>query len=326
MKTAAVILNYNDAEATIEAVRRIESFTAIDFIVAVDNASTDDSVDRLKEALAECSRAVLLKNSRNGGYGYGNNVGVRYAKESLDAELCVIANPDASFDEALIRDMQKVFAEYEDTGAVGAVMRLDESPASEKTGSSAKAGVMAAFEGAADGGAYPEKADIQAMSYDELKRSGWCERGFLRELAASAPIAKRLFDRLINYPRAYYTEHAPLIPVYAVHGSMLMVSTEAFTACGGYDEDMFLYMEEYVLGARLKRAGFRTYLLSEYYLHEGSHSISGSGSSAVKRQSFRNASERVYFRKHLKTGRIGMLMLYVVQRIVMLETRLFVRG
>ena len=39
MKIAIVLLNYNDAEATIDAMKRIEHFKAIDCIVVLDNAS-----------------------------------------------------------------------------------------------------------------------------------------------------------------------------------------------------------------------------------------------------------------------------------------------
>ncbi|MCI5792522.1 MAG: glycosyltransferase [Lachnospiraceae bacterium] len=297
MTTAAILLNYNDAEATIDAMKRIEHFKAIDCIVVMDNASADDSLKKLEPAARECvKKTVLIKNKKNGGYGYGNNIGVRYAYDVLKTELAVIANPDAAFSESLIKKMQAVFKEHQDTGVVGAVM--SDAKQLEKTA---------------------------LKNYDELKRSGWCKRGFFAELSASGPILKRLFSDRINFSRDYYEKNAPLIPVYAVHGSLLMVDTKAFTECGGYDEDMFLYMEEYALGARMERLGKKTFLLSECYCHEGSHSISGAGNSAVKRQSFRRDSERIYFKKYLDAGAFKMLLLKAVQSIVMLETRLFVR-
>ena len=314
MTTAAILLNYNDAEATIDAMKRIEHFKAIDCIVVLDNASTDDSLKKLEPAARECvKKTVLIKNKKNGGYGYGNNIGVRYAHDVLEAELAVIANPDAAFSESLIEKMQTVFKEHPDTGVVGAVM---------------------SDTAATDAASYADKADDINMkqlektalkNYDELKRSGWCKRGFFAELSASGPILKRLFSDRINFSRDYYEKNAPLIPVYAVHGSLLMVDTKAFTECGGYDEDMFLYMEEYALGARMERLGKKTFLLSECYLHEGSHSISGAGNGAVKRQSFRRDSERIYFKKYLGAGAFKMLLLKAVQSVVMLETRLFVR-
>ena len=48
MKTVAIILNYNDADTTIEQLERIVNYKNLDKIVIVDNASTDDSRIRLK--------------------------------------------------------------------------------------------------------------------------------------------------------------------------------------------------------------------------------------------------------------------------------------
>ena len=89
MSTAAVILNYNDADTTIEAVERIRDFCTIDHVIVVDNASTDDSAARIGSFLygleeerpedAEEQRYMLVISDKNGGYGYGNNIGVRYA-------------------------------------------------------------------------------------------------------------------------------------------------------------------------------------------------------------------------------------------------------
>ncbi len=316
MTTAAILLNYNDAEATIDAMKRIEHFKAIDCIVVLDNASADDSLKKLEPAARECvKKTVLIKNKKNGGYGYGNNIGVRYAHDVLKAELAVIANPDAAFSESLIEKMQTVFKEHTDTGVVGAVM----------SDADAAAGDAASYADKADDINMKQLEKTALKNYDELKRSGWCKRGFFAELSASGPILKRLFSDRINFSRDYYEKTAPLIPVYAVHGSLLMVDTKAFTECGGYDEDMFLYMEEYALGARMERLGKKTFLLSECYCHEGSHSISGAGNGAVKRQSFRRDSERIYFKKYLGAGAFKMLLLKAVQSIVMLETRLFVR-
>lgn len=48
MKLAAVILNYNNADECIEAVKRIENYSVIDAVIVVDNASSDNSRERLE--------------------------------------------------------------------------------------------------------------------------------------------------------------------------------------------------------------------------------------------------------------------------------------
>ena len=135
MKTAAVILNYNDPEATKGAVERLRHFKAIDDVIVVDNASTDDSARKLGSYLKRINaedadggpdRYTLVLSDRNGGYGYGNNIGLRYACEITGSGLCLIANPDSVFDEGLVGAMKSCF-EDEEVAAAGAVIRSGSS-------------------------------------------------------------------------------------------------------------------------------------------------------------------------------------------------------
>ena len=67
MKTGIVILNYNDSETTINLIRHIKGFFSLSKIVVVDNASTDDSYNRLQNQSEEYG-FDLIGASRNGGY------------------------------------------------------------------------------------------------------------------------------------------------------------------------------------------------------------------------------------------------------------------
>ena len=96
-KTACVILNYNDCKNTIELVNSIESYEAFDCIIVVDNCSTDDSLQKL-EAVKN-GKVIVCSSGKNGGYGYGNNFGVRLAKEKYACKYAVVASPDVRFPE-----------------------------------------------------------------------------------------------------------------------------------------------------------------------------------------------------------------------------------
>ncbi len=289
MSLSAVILNYNDYKTTIDAAVRLGGFSCVDHVVIVDNASTDGSAEKIAEALRDGSfseKTTLIRSEHNGGYGSGNNLGVRYAHDTFGSTYVLIANPDADVPEETIQRMHGAFSDDPDIAAVGAVMRSSSA------------------------------ADI---TYEEYTSAGWCFRPLLKEVLHSGPVCKRIFRRILEYPFNYYKK-AEETPVYAVHGSLLMVSADDFLAAGGYDPEMFLYMEEYTLGWKLKKAGKKTALVSAPYQHAGSHSITGAGLNAVRRQRIRQESERIYYRKYLGTGPVSMALIRIFQGVILLET------
>lgn len=281
-RLSCVILNYNDAETTEKLVRKISDYEILHQIIVVDNASTDDSMERLRKLESDGSGNVLemqhdqqnaqvqsaanarqsgkirvLSAGHNGGYGSGNNLGVRYASEQ-GATHVLIANPDVVFSEQSLKAMLAVFAHHPEVGIV--------------------------------------TTRIHDARFPDLK-NGWPLRSFTRELLSMGPVSRRLFGRTFDYPDSYFTSRNAVY-VGAVHGSMLMVDSEKFLEAGGYDEGIFLYEEEQVLGRRMQRAGYRSVLLlNQHYNHEHSISISKSVSDAMKRQKLREEST-LYYMKH----------------------------
>ena len=113
------------------------------------------------------------------------------------------------------------------------------------------------------------------------------------------PISRRVFGRFLDYPETYF-QGKKAVYVDAVHGSMLLVSAKAFEESGGYDEGIFLYQEEAVLGTRMKTAGYRTVLLlNQTYQHQHSASISKSYDKLIERQKLRNESVLYYMKNYL---------------------------
>ncbi|MDO4438540.1 MAG: glycosyltransferase [Eubacteriales bacterium] len=313
MSISAVILNYNDSEGTIASVERIKDFSIFNFIVVVDNCSSDESVRDISAYLkmlnesASCSenprsenpRFILIENDKNGGYGYGNNCGINYSREILGCTHAVVANPDSIFCETDISAMLDVFCQEEKTAVVGAVMREKDS----------------------------------GISYEEFISSAWPLRSAVKYIAYAGPVLKRLFKNSLNYGRAYFetarkttAKGNTYIEAEAVHGSLLMVDTEKFAKCGGYDEQVFLYCEEDILAQRIKRQGFRSFcILDKGYYHEGSHTISKNGNNAIKRQRFRQESERYYMEKYLEAGAFRKMLFSFIQKIVLIETWLMAK-
>ena len=265
MQLSCVILNYNDAETTEKLVMQIADYDVLHQIIVVDNASTDDSLERLRklESDANASQSCkvhVISADHNGGYGSGNNLGVRCGAEQ-GATHVLIANPDVVFSEQSLKAMLAVFDRRPEVGIV--------------------------------------TTRIRDARFPNLK-NGWPLRSFTRELFSMGPVSRRLLGKTFDYPDSYFAGRSAVY-VGAVHGSMLMVDTEKFLEAGGYDEGVFLYEEEQILGRRLQNAGYRSVLLlNQYYDHEHSTSISKSFSDAMKRQQLREKSTLYYMKHYLQ--------------------------
>lgn len=97
-KCSCVVLNYNDAETTIGLVNTIRAYACLRHIIVVDNCSSDDSWGALEQIRME-PKVITIRTDKNGGYGYGNNFGVRYASNELKENMVLIVNPDVAFSE-----------------------------------------------------------------------------------------------------------------------------------------------------------------------------------------------------------------------------------
>ncbi|MDB4878852.1 MAG: hypothetical protein JWL60_298 [Gemmatimonadetes bacterium] len=88
----ALVVNYGTAELTIECVRSLLASEGVSVaVVVIDNASPDDSVGRLRDALPGVR---LVARARNDGYAGGNNVGFALAAAE-GARYAFVVNSDA---------------------------------------------------------------------------------------------------------------------------------------------------------------------------------------------------------------------------------------
>lgn len=115
-----VVLNYNDSDTTLDLLKRIEPMEIVDQIVLVDNKSTDNSLERLKEQ--ESNKVHVVCAKKNGGYGSGNNVGIEYLRKNYSCDYIIIANPDVIFDENVIK---KMVDEFDEDTVIVAPLTLD---------------------------------------------------------------------------------------------------------------------------------------------------------------------------------------------------------
>ena len=178
MDTVAILLNYNDADTTIAAIKRLKNCDSLDKLIVVDNASLDDSYERLKAY--ESEKVALIKAKENLGYGCGNNLGLCYAYKNLAASYALIANPDTIIEDRVILKLRKSFDKIKNLAAAAPVMKL--------------------------------KAK-KALSFKESLLNltlGFPCRSFLKELMECCPITRRLFVNLLHYNKIHYKKNIAL--------------------------------------------------------------------------------------------------------------------
>lgn len=268
MNISCIILNYNDPETTENLVNSISHYEVLDSIVIVDNHSTDDSFSRLKALEGE--KIHLIQAEKNGGYGYGNNLGIRYAYQNLRATHGLIANPDVKVSEESIKAMKKAFSKIDKLAVASAVT-------TDGTGA--------------------------------IALSSWKLNGLLGDILDTGLITRRLFAPLLNGRPELKADFAAAgkgkyAYVDAVAGSLFMADLTALMECGLYDEEVFLYYEEKILGFKLKEKGYRTVLLLNHsYMHLHSVSINKSVGSILRKQAILHKSKLHYYKNYLKINR-----------------------
>lgn len=76
-----IILNYNQSELTLKSaasILEVENTMRFEIIV-VDNGSHINQVEILEQSKFK-KHYILVKSSVNGGFGYGNNLGAKFAR------------------------------------------------------------------------------------------------------------------------------------------------------------------------------------------------------------------------------------------------------
>src|SRR5690606_31017176 len=222
-----VIVNYRSAELTLralESLARERAHTGLALgAVVVENASGDAEVLAREIAARFASFARLVISPVNGGFGAGNNLGLRALFDDREPPAyCFFLNPDTEVRR----------------GAVAALVTfLEHHP-------------RAAFAGSriehADGTDWPIAFRFPSV-WSELE-SG-CSIGLVSRWLTEHAVAKTMGDA---------PERADWLC-----GAAFMARRAVLERIGGFDESYFLYFEELDLCLRAHRAGFECWHVPE---------------------------------------------------------------
>lgn len=118
-RVCIVVLNWNGWADTIACVRSLQKQAYQDAsLVVVDNGSTDESVERIRQAVQSVK---LISTGRNLGFGGGCNVGMRAAIAS-GAEFIWLINSDALAAPDALVELVRSAENSPGLGAVGSVL------------------------------------------------------------------------------------------------------------------------------------------------------------------------------------------------------------
>jgi N-acetylglucosaminyl-diphospho-decaprenol L-rhamnosyltransferase len=124
LDVAVVIVTYKSAQLTIQSLRSVESERATSGLniraIVVDNASGD--YPAIQQALAPngwSSWVTLVLAPVNGGFAYGNNLGVQHACSTATPDYIYVLNPDTEVRPGAISSLVRFLEARPDVGIAG---------------------------------------------------------------------------------------------------------------------------------------------------------------------------------------------------------------
>lgn len=270
-RVACVILNYNDSGTTVKLLNLIQNYTVFEMIVVVDNNSTDNSLEVLKEY--ETDKVAVIRSQKNGGYGYGNNCGIRHAEER-GFDYALVANPDVVFKEKDIVDCLDIISANDDVAAIAPRIK--------------------------NGIAFKIAPPLLDITYSSL-------------------LLNKIFKPRY-YPSSYYDNDSGMVYVDALPGSLVLFDIRKFSEVGMYDENVFLYNEELIIGKKFLDRGYKTVLnLNDEYLHMHGVSVNKTFRGSLKPNRIARQSQKYYLKEYLKANKAVLVMMDVLWPIQVVE-------
>lgn len=127
MKTTGIVIcNYNKCDYVLGCIQSVLESKTDDYdLYVVDNASTDDSVEKIQELYGD--RLNLIVNEENLGGSGGFNTGIRKVVSAGYKYVWCLDN-DVLVDEEALSYLVKFLDEHEETGMVGSKVYHMENP------------------------------------------------------------------------------------------------------------------------------------------------------------------------------------------------------
>lgn len=249
MLVSIVIVNWNRKKDTQECLKSlVEIIKDFDVeIIIVDNASTDDSVKKIKRFLKSTSfkkskiHCELIKNDENLGFCGGNNVGIRHALNHK-ADYVLLLNNDTYVDKYFLVRLVKAFKKYPKAGILSPKIYF-------APGFEFKKNVY-------------KKNDLGKVIWYAGGDTDW--DNVYGTNHGVDEVDKGQFDKAKNIDFAT--------------GACMLIKREVFEKVGLLDEKYFMYFEDNDLCMRAKKTGWKVMYIPQAFLWHKVAQSSGIGS------------------------------------------------
>ena len=259
MDLGVVIVNYNTRERLRDCLQSLQANRGVSFATyVVDNCSTDGSAAMVRQTFSDIR---VIESTRNGGYSYANNLGLR-ALLSLDPAppYILLLNPDTVLPADALARVIEFFGQHPDAGIVGPKLVM----ADGKLDLACRRSFPS-----------PELAIYHALNLD-----------------TRFPQSKRF----ARYNLTFLDENQ-VAEIDSVVGAFMMLRTVALQQAGLLDESYFMYGEDLDLALRIKQRGWKVYydpaVQVRHYKREASRT------SARAQYEFWRAAY-IFYRKHYR--------------------------
>jgi len=261
-KIAVVIVNYRTAGLVADCLLSLASEPGLHVIV-VDNASGDDSIHVLSEAIQTNGwHWVTLKPLEyNRGFSAGNNAAIRDLLASANPPRYIwLLNPDTVVLPGAAKELIEFLDDHPQVGIAGSRLQFPDG-----------------------------KSQTAAFRFPSLL-------GELEDTIRIGPVCRALARF-----RVPMTAHNANHPCDWVNGASMMIRREVFETVGLMDEGYFLYFEETDFCRRVKQAGWSIWHVPEsrvIHLEGQSTGVTGANQALKPRPKYWFDSRTRYYRKH----------------------------
>lgn len=272
-----IVLNYNDHETTSDYLNRIENYTILDKIIVVDNRSSDESYNILKNR--ESEKVIVIQTNKNDGYASGNNFGINYADQKYSPSNIIISNPDIIVSENSLRKICTFLDSNDEYAAVSGL--------------------------------------IHDTNNRIVSNFAWRLPSYRDMIISTFLILSKIYHMITKKGQFYNEKKINSVDevfnVGVLSGCFFAIRHKVFKDIGYFDERTFLYNEENILAYKLNEIGLkRGVLISEKIIHFQGVSINKNIKNWRTKNKILLDSIKIYLNDYLKVSKIKLILFTIL--------------